>query len=285
MTNSDTIDIDHLRSWIGRTEEADDIVTPRLVAEFRATFDPHLAATPAGEAPLALHWCLTPRIAPTHALAADGHPAKGDFLPPIPLPRRMWAGGLTQFRAPLREGDTVRRVSRITDVSAKEGRTGRLCFVTIDHEYSVDGRVAIAERQDVVYREAATPGAAKEMPEPKPTQPHADLVWTVDATPALLFRYSAITFNSHRIHYDAPYATKAEGYAGLVVHGPVQASLLLNIAATVLGKTPAAFNHRGLSPLIAGTAFQVFARTDGDAIRCWTQNAEGTVCMEGDARA
>ena len=281
---ADTIDIAHLRTWIGRTEEADDIVTPRLTAEFRATFDPQLAPTAHDEAPLMIHWCLTPRIAPTYDLAADGHPTKGDFLPPVPLPRRMWAGGLTELRAPLRVGDTVRRVTHIEDVAMKEGRTGRLCFVTLRHEYSAGDQLAIVERQDIVYREAAAPGAPASTAAPKPSGPKPDLVWTVDATPALLFRYSALTFNSHRIHYDLPYVTQTEGYVGLLVHGPVQGTLLAHIAATALGRTPASFSHRGLTPLVAGTAFQVFARREDDVLRCWTQNAAGAVCMEGEAR-
>ena len=292
--SAEPIDLAHLRGWIGRTEEATDIVTPRLAAEYRATFAPHLAREQDTDAPLMLHWCLTPRIAATPDLAADGHPAKGDFLPPIPLPRRMWAGGLTQFHAPLRVGDAVRRVSRIEDVRMKEGRTGRLCFVTVRHEYLAGARLAIAERQDIVFREAATadaPQAPKGTATPAPAQaapretPAADLAWTIEASPALLFRYSAVTFNTHRIHYDAPYVTGVEGYAGLVVHGPLQASLLANIAATVLGRTPSTFSHRGVSPLIAGTAFQVLARRDGDTVRCWTENAAGVPCMEGEARA
>jgi 3-methylfumaryl-CoA hydratase len=278
------MNIDHLRSWIGQTEEASDLVTPRLIASYTATFAPHLAPCPAGDAPLALHWCLAPPIAPMSALGADGHPAKGAFLPPVPLPRRMWAGGRIEALAPLREGDFVTRRSRIGDVSAKEGRTGPLCFVAVEHEISTPRGLALRERHDIVYREATSlpasaPGATAE-PEP------ADLVWEIEASPTLLFRYSALTFNGHRIHYDRPYATSEEGYAGLVVHGPIQATLMLNIAATLAGRTTLSLDYRGVSPLIAGGAFFVKAKRQADgSIRTWTEGSDRRLRMEGTARA
>ena len=281
------MDIDHLRSWIGRTEETSDLITPRLAASYAATFDPHLAPHAAGEAPLALHWCLAPAIAPMAALGPDGHPAKGGFLPPVPLPRRMWAGGSIETLAPLREGDLVTRHSRIRDVAAKEGRSGTLCFVTVEHELSTSRGVALRERHDIVYREAssaaapAASAAAAAAVEPSP----ADLTWEVEAGPVLLFRYSALTFNGHRIHYDLPYVTGEEGYAGLVVHGPVQATLMLNIVATLSGSATLKLDYRGLKPLIAGGSFRVKAkRQDDGTIRAWTEGADGHVRMEGTAR-
>ncbi len=279
------MDIDHLRTWIGRTEEASDLVTPRLIASYAATFAPHLAPCPAGDAPLALHWCLAPPIAPMSALGADGHPAKGGFLPPVPLPRRMWAGGSIETLAPLREGDLVTRRSRIGDVTAKDGRSGPLCFVAVDHEISTARGMALRERHNIVYREAmnlpaAAPAAARAEPQP------ADLSWEIDAGPVLLFRYSALTFNGHRIHYDQPYVTQEEGYDGLVVHGPIQATLMLNIAATLAGNLRLKLDYRGLSPLTAGGAFLVKARRQDDGtIRTWTEGADGRLRMEGAARA
>ena len=278
------MDIDHLRSWIGRTEEASDLVTPRLIESYAATFAPHLAPCPQGGAPLALHWCLAPQIAPMNALGPDGHPAKGDFLPPVPLPRRMWAGGRLEALALLREGDLVTRRSTIGDVTAKEGRTGALCFVAVHHEVSTPRGLALRERHDIVYREATSlPAAATAATaEPEP----ADLVWEIEASPTLLFRYSALTFNGHRIHYDQPYATAEEGYAGLVVHGPIQATLMLNIAATLAGTTTLALDYRGLSPLIAGSRFFVKAQRNPDgSIKTWTEGADGRLRMEGTARA
>ena len=281
-TERTLLDLAHLRSWIGRTEEVDDLVTPRLAAEFRATFESHLAPVRDGEAPWTLQWCLTPPIAPTAALTDEGHIARGGFLPPVPLPRRMWAGGEIETRAPLRVGETVRRVSRVEDVAVKDGRTGQLCFVTVRHEYRAQGAVAIAERQDIVYRELASGGAP-----PSPAKAAAQdarkpqLAWTVDPTVPFLFRYSAMTFNAHRIHYDLPYVTETEGYPGLVVHGPLQASLLFNLAVTMSGAAPKRFSYRGLSPLIAGQPFQVCgARGSDGTLQCWTLDAAGRICMD-----
>ncbi|MCU4179705.1 MaoC family dehydratase N-terminal domain-containing protein [Bosea sp. BH3] len=279
------MDIDHLRSWIGRTQEASDLVTPRLIESFTATFAPHLAPGAAGDAPLALHWCLAPPIAPMAALGQDGHPAKGDFLPPVPLPRRMWAGGSIETLAPLREGDLVTRRSRIGNVTAKDGRTGPLCFVAVEHEITTARGLNLRERHDIVYREASSQNAAPARA-PAPAEPApADLAWEVEASPVLLFRYSALTFNGHRIHYDLPYVTSEEGYAGLVVHGPIQATLMLNIAAVLSGRSTLKLDYRGLNPLIAGGSFTVKAQRQGDGtIRTWTEGSDGRVRMEGTAR-
>lgn len=279
------MDIDRLRSWIGRTEEASDLITERLMQSFDATFAPHLAPCPAEDAPLALHWCLAPPIAPMAALGADGHAAKGEFLPPVPLPRRMWAGGMIETIAPLRLGDAVTRRSTIADVTYKEGRTGPLCFVAVDHEILSPRGLALRERHNIVYREAARPGAAPP-PVSAPVEPEpADLAWEVETSPVFLFRYSAITFNGHRIHYDLPYVTAEEGYAGLVVHGPIQATLMLNIIATLTGGAPIKLDYRGVNPLIAGAPFLVKAkRLEDGAIRAWTEGADGRVRMEGVSR-
>ncbi|WP_342364361.1 FAS1-like dehydratase domain-containing protein [Terrarubrum flagellatum] len=280
-----SLDIDHLRSWIGRTEEAEDVITPRLVAEYEATFAPHLAEVGDGEAPLGLHWCLAPPIRPMSELGPDGHPAKGGFLPPVPLPRRMWAGGTIEYRAPLKAGDRVVRHSTIEDVSAKIGRTGSLCFVAVRHEIATARGLALSERHDIVYREANAPGAASVKPEAPPAAAErADITWTVEASPVLLFRYSAMTFNGHRIHYDHPYVTGVEGYAGLVVHGPIQSTLLFNLAATLGEKPPALFSYRGLSPLTDGPAFRVAARRETDGrVTAWTESADGRICMRAEA--
>ncbi|KRE23806.1 protein dehydratase [Bosea sp. Root483D1] len=279
------MNIDQLKSWIGKSEAASDLITPRLVASYEATFSPHLAPYQQGEAPLALHWCLAPPISPMAALGQDGHAAKGEFLPPVALPRRMWAGGRIETIAPLRTGDEVTRRSTIGDVTWKEGRTGPLCFVAVDHELVTERGVALRERHNIVYREAAKPGA-EPPPATAPAEPRAaDLTWTVEASPVLLFRYSAITFNSHRIHYDQPYVTGVEGYDGLVVHGPIQATLIMNIIATLSGGKPIRLDYRGLAPLIAGEAFQVKAkRLEDGAIAAWTEGADGRVRMEGVSR-
>ena len=266
-------------AWIGRSREASDLVTPRLMAEFGATFAPHLAPVADGIAPPALHWCLAPETPSAASLGPDGHAAKGGFLPPVPLPRRMWAGGQIETLADLHVGDRVTRTETVRDVAFKVGRSGRLAFVTVDHAVATERGVAIRERQDIVYREAAnaqtgTAGA------PERDDPGAyEAVWDVPATPTLLFRYSAMTFNGHRFHYDQPYATQVEGYADLVVHGPMQASLLLNLAATLLGSVPPTFSYRGVSPMTANQVFRVCGRLTEKGFDGVTLDAADRVCM------
>lgn len=230
-----TADEAKLRGWIGRSDEAEDGVTQRLLDGFRATFEPHLAPMGEAQAPLGLHWCLAPPAVPMAELGPDGHPVRGGFLPPVPLPRRMWAGGELETAASLTVGDSVTRRSTISEVMMKEGRSGQLCFVAVNHAFSTERGVVIRERHDIVYRPIAKAEGAALPPVPAPAR-KADLAWRVVASPVLLFRYSALTFNGHRIHYDHPYVTGTEGYAGLVVHGPVQATLLLNIAAVLAGR-------------------------------------------------
>lgn len=269
--------------WIGRTRETRDLVTPRLMAEFRATFAPHLASVPAAEAWPAFHWCLAPETPAADALGPDGHAAKGGFLPPVPLPRRMWAGGEVETLSPLREGDSVTRVETLRDVAFKEGRSGRLCFVKVGHELIGPRGAAIRERQDIVYREAAGAqsgtGAAPELGSPA----DYETVWELPATPTLLFRYSAMTFNGHRFHYDQPYATKVEGYADLVVHGPIQGTLLMNLATVMLGRVPSRFRHRGMSPMTANQTFSVCGRMGAQGWEGVTLDAAGRVCMRATA--
>ncbi|WP_137389424.1 FAS1-like dehydratase domain-containing protein [Rhodoligotrophos defluvii] len=268
--------------WIGRTTEAEDVVAPRLVASFRATFEPFLAPTTTDEAPLGIHWCLSPAIAPQSALGPDGHPAKNRDVPPVPQPRRMWAGGSVEIFDPLRVGDRVKRVTTIANITRKQGRSGELWFVAVDHVYSTGRGVALRERHDMVYREAAKPGTSTgpTAADDAAARPHSR-TWTVETPPTFLFRYSAITFNGHRIHYDYPYATEVEGYAGLVVHGPIQATLLLNLAASEEGRAPERFSYRGLSPAFGGDPLLVCAGTNGEAGVYWTQHVSGRVHMEG----
>ncbi len=279
------IDIAWLRQSIGRTMQDEDVVTPRLVNEFRATLAPHLAAVNEGEAPLAIHWCLAPPAAAMRSLGPDGHAAKGEFLPPVPLPRRMWAGGSVETLAPLRLGDIVQRTSIIDDVSIKEGRSGTLCFVAVRHEIATDRGLAIRERHDIVYRDlpANSSTSAAEL-NSQPEKPRADLVWEVETSPVLLFRYSALTFNGHRIHYDHPYVTEIEGYGGLVVHGPLQASLLFNLAATLGGSAPRRFDYRGVAPLIVGEPLRICGkRESATQVKCWTETGSDIVTMEATA--
>jgi 3-methylfumaryl-CoA hydratase len=267
--------------WIGRTSESEDVITDRLAGSFRAIFEPFLAPLAPSEAPIGIHWCLSPAIEPMAALGPDGHPAKNLHLPPVPLPRRMWAGGSVECIGALRVGDRVRRKSTIADITRKVGRSGELWFVAVDHEYSTERGAAIRERHDIVYRAAPSPSDANTSASVQTSSVREGRstrsVWTVETTPTLLFRYSAITFNGHRIHYDLPYATEIEGYRGLVVHGPLQATLLLNLAARA-GAPPHRFTYRGIAPAIAGALLLAYAG-EGDGT-FWTASQDGTVHME-----
>ncbi|WP_157019438.1 FAS1-like dehydratase domain-containing protein [Mesorhizobium xinjiangense] len=277
-----SMDENPFAEWIGRKSEAEDVVTPRLVASFRATFAHYLAAVGEGEAPLGIHWCLSPAIAPVEALGADGHPAKNRDLPPIPLPRRMWAGGRIESHGPIRVGDRVRRESTNGSIMRKQGRSGELWFVVMHHDYRTRRGLAIRERHDIVYREAAKPESSRSVERSDENAGFTDTIdgsWVVETTPTLLFRYSALTFNGHRIHYDQDYATREEGYPGLVVHGPLQATLLYNLAAASMGRTPRHFDYRGLSPAIAGNPIRA-RQSSKNGSQFITEGVSGTIHME-----
>ncbi|MCU4160071.1 MaoC family dehydratase N-terminal domain-containing protein [Acidiphilium sp. AL] len=281
MTEATELDVDALRGWIGRRETVRDMLTPRLVRELQATLDQDAAVPEDGaKAPLAIHWCLAPPAAPGSALGPDGHPARGGFLPPVPLPRRMWAGGALRFHDRLRVDDAVERRSRIADVSVKRGRSGTLCFVAVDHEIATARGIAIAERQDIVYR-ALEDGSAK--PPAPAALPRAEFRREMRADPVLLFRYSALTFNGHRIHYDRSYVTEVENYPGLIVHGPLQATLLIEFAAATEGRAPAGFTFRGVSPLFDFTPFALCARRNETGLALWIETADGIRTMEAQA--
>ena len=239
--------------WIGRSVTRHDSVTPRLAAEFRAAMAPFLFDPPQAEhCPPGLHWGLAPATPRTGDCGPDGAEAKGQFMPPIPLPRRMWAGGSIETLQPFRIGQQIKRVSTIASVKPRDGKTGLLVLLSAVHEFSADGELLLRERQDLVFR-GSTPLLTK--PQDTPDAVAAG-DWTVEASPLLLFRFSAFTFNGHRIHYDAPYAME-EGYPGLVVHGPLQAALMLNLAATRLGAVPRHFGYRCVAPLFGGKTFGV----------------------------
>ncbi|WP_121061053.1 FAS1-like dehydratase domain-containing protein [Chachezhania antarctica] len=275
------VDIDHLRQWIGREQVEAERLSRTLVRQFNATFDRQSGAEEGDIAPLLIHFCLTQPIAPTSELGDDGHPARGGFLPPVPLPRRMWAGGAFSFQDDIRVGEIVERRSTIRDVVLKEGRTGVLCFVTVEHEIRSGGRDVLTERQDIVYRDATAPGdTAGRMPERASEGTHRTVI---RPTAPLLFRYSAMTFNGHRIHYDKAYVTEVEGYPGLIVHGPLQATLLAQMAADIRGARPTAFRFRSLSPLFDNADFSLNASEDWDGLKVWTARAGGPVAMEARA--
>ncbi|RDD72020.1 FAS1-like dehydratase domain-containing protein [Paracoccus versutus] len=282
MTDQPAVDIEDLRKAIGRESSASDIVTVQHCLALNATLDKDAPPPQPGDAaPLSIHWCLAPPTVPMRAIGADGHPQRGGFLPAVPLPRRMWAGGRLEFLDPIRVGDRVTRLSRIEDVRLKQGSSGPLCFVTVRHQVSTPRGPAINERQDIVYRGAET-GAAPAKPAVPPPGPRAEWSRSVMADPVLLFRYSALTFNGHRIHYDRAYATGEEGYPGLVVHGPLQATLLLTLAGELRGM-PKTFDFRGTSPLFDGAALTVNAAPSEAGLELWIAGADGRTTMSGSA--
>ena len=266
-----------LSAWIGRTEEIHDQLSLNLVNRIAATLGEQ--APQAGEPlPALWQWCFFQPAVEGSGLGGDGHPARGGFLPPADNRNRMWAGGRVEFHTPLKVGAHATRVSTITDVQQKHGKTGALLFVTVQHDYLQDGQLAMREEQDIVYREPTPPKLASGDPLPEGTWQES-----VTPTPTLLFRYSAVTFNGHRIHYDWPYATDTEGYPGLVVHGPLMATLSLRAFCRA---NPAArlrrFAYRGVRPLIAPHPFAVSGRVvAAGKAELWVGNAEG-VAQKGE---
>jgi 3-methylfumaryl-CoA hydratase len=216
--------------WIGREERRTDLLSATHLAAFDAMLDRDDEGPASDAAPRGIHWLLCPAIAPQSALGADGHPARGGFLPPVELPRRMWAGGQLRFVGALRAGDAVERRSVIKTIRSVEGRSGPLCFVTVEHRLLTERGVAVEEEQDIVYR--APPRGGDNTGAAKPAEVDIEgyaFRRPLAIDPVLLFRYSALTFNGHRIHYDRSYCIDQEGYPGLVVHGPLQATLLLDL--------------------------------------------------------
>jgi 3-methylfumaryl-CoA hydratase len=225
---------------------------------------------------------LAQPVYPMSELGPDGHPARGGFLPPVPLPRRMWAGGELEFLEPLRVGDEMTRTSRISDVTMKTGSTGILCFVSVEHLITTPRGTAIRERQDIVYRDISTaPPSTPAKPVPAPSAQHRE---SHMADPVLLFRYSALTFNGHRIHYDRDYVTRVEGYPGLIFHGPMQAAFLVEFASRLHGgAAPKKFSYRGVQPLFEGSEFSVNANETGAGMELWTANSAGQPTMKANA--
>jgi 3-methylfumaryl-CoA hydratase len=266
---TEELDIAALRAWVGRSETRSDVVAARLVSAYHATVsDQETSAASGDAAPPGIHWCLATPIAAMSALGPDGHPARGGFLPPIPLPRRMWAGSRIEFLAPLRVGDEVERTSTIKSVEAKTGRSGRLVFVTVEHLYRSTAGDAVREEQDLVFREATAAGTAPSSEPGETRLPPPDRTRRIEPSPVLLFRFSALTFNGHRIHYDRRYAMEVESYPGLVVHGPLQAALLVDLAASMRdGAAPRRFEFRAQRPLFDDRPFVLSGRwLDGSAL-------------------
>lgn len=276
----------HLRSWEGRSETLHDDITATPVRNLSAILDrDDPAPLPGTELPPLWHWLYFLPSARQSEIGPDGHAKRGGFLPPVPLPRRMWAGGRLQWHAPLRVGDKVARESRIVSVTHKAGRTGDLVFVLVRHEVRNAQGLALTEEHDIVYRAAAKPGD----PVPPPQAAPADAAWSREIVPddVLLFRYSALTFNGHRIHYDRRYVTEVEGYPGLIVHGPLIATLLVDLARR---QRPDArfrsFSFKAIRPTFDLHPFSVHGNpaADGKGAQLWARDHEGWLTMSAEAQ-
>ncbi|MBT9290000.1 FAS1-like dehydratase domain-containing protein [Prosthecodimorpha staleyi] len=260
-----------LADWIGRTETREETASALLAERIAALLD-HERAPQAGAAwPVAWVWALFPPALRAGEIGPDGHRRRGGFLPPVPLPRRMWAGSTVEVRRPIRVGERLTRRSEILDVADKTGRSGPLVFVTVEHRITGDEGADLSDRHTIVYREITpTPTPT---PEPAPEDADAAVdpgfapLWRrhLSAGPVLLFQYSAVTFNTHRIHYDEPYCRQIEGYPGLVVHGPLIATGLADLVeANQPGRFVQAFTFRALAPVFAPADVTFLGRADGD---------------------
>ncbi len=271
-----------LQSWIGREEVADDIAAAAPLAGLAATLDRADAPAAGDMVPPGGHWLYFLPRAPQSGLGPDGHALRGGFLPPVPLPRRMWAGGRLEFPGALRLGEAIRRRSVIKDVTEKTGKSGALAFVVLRHEISGLDGLAVIEEQDLVYRQAPDPKAPP--PPPRPAPDGGAWSRTIHPDAVMLFRYSALTFNGHRIHYDRPYATEAEGYPGLVVHGPLIATLLMELCQNERPDARlAGFGFRMVGPLFDTAPFTVHGRPTDDGADLWAANEDGALAAQATA--
>ena len=276
-----TLDIDMLRGWIGRTETAADLIGPGPARRMQATLDRQPSMTEGDDLPPFWHYLYFNPEIPASQLKEDGHEALGRFLPPVALPRRMWASGRVEIARPLRIGEVATKASKIVDVTMKEGRSGALCFVTVDHDLTVDAEHCLSERQNIVYREMPAPGAPQ--PSGKPAPDAASFAAVITPDPVLLARYSALIFYSHRIHYDADYTREVEGYPGLVVHGPLTATLLLDLGvAQRPGARLTSFDIRAMSPLFCPNLVHLEGCHDGSTTHMWARTPDGTLAMTVD---
>jgi 3-methylfumaryl-CoA hydratase len=269
--------------WIGKTEEAEELITLAPVRAAAATLDDTTTGFgPGSPLPPLWQWFFFLPMAPQAQLGSDGHPQRGGFLPPIELPRRMFAGARMRFVRPLVIGKRAHRRSVIREVTEKQGRTGALAFVTVAHLIDQDDEVCIEEEQDLVYREPGSPVVA---PEPRELTPDPVGSWTrlITPTPTLLFRFSALTFNAHRIHYDRTYATGVEGYPGLVVHGPLTAVLLMELVRSHAHRPVATFEFRARAPLFDLAPFRLIALPDGERVHLEAQGPDGQTTMNATA--
>lgn len=263
--------------WVGRTTSRVEPLDPAQARQMQATLDREPSLTSGDPLPPAWHWLYFHEAVRASDLGQDGHPRLGLTMPPVPLPRRMWAGGTLDFDAPLVLGESAEQISTITAVEPKQGRTGPLFFVTLENHVQQGGQTCVRERQTIVYRERPARAAAVE---PPPGEVDFSREWHFDAT--ALFRYSALTFNGHRIHYDADYCRQVEGYPDLVVHGPLLATLLLDLVVSA-ERPLRRFEYRAHSPVVLPRPFTVNGRREGEATDLWVSSHDGRLTMRAQA--
>lgn len=279
------IDVDALMEWVGRTKTCSDVACAKPVRALSALLDCDDGEPQAGDPiPPCWHWLYFLPLYRSAEIGLDGHPLRGHFLPPVELPRRMWAGSRIAFLRPIAVGSAISRLSRILDVKAKVGRTGPLAFVRVLHEIGDAGGLALKEEQEIVFRELPSPNDP--LPEARPAPLNAQWTQLIHPDEVLLFRYSALTFNGHRIHYDRRYAEKVEGYPGLVVHGPLIATLMLELLRRNLPDARVTnFSFRALTPTFDVNTFQVCGCQDsnGESVRLWAKHNDGRLAMDATA--
>jgi 3-methylfumaryl-CoA hydratase len=280
-TTTATGELEQYKAWVGRTRTTEDIAAPFPPRALAATLDSGDGEFKIGDAlPPLWHWLYFLEAAPASQIGPDGHPRRGDFLPPVTLPRRMWAGSRLKFPGVINVGDKIHRRSEILAVEPKSGGTGQMVFVTVLHRVSANGVLATVEEHDIVFRQAAQPGDKA----PPPKQAPTDSQWRKDVVPdpVLLFRFSALTFNGHRIHYDLPYVTGEEGYPGLIVHGPLMGLMMLELARRANpDRRIAAYQFRAINPVFHTTPFAVCAKAQDGEVTTWIARNDGALAQQG----
>ncbi|MEI7816297.1 MAG: MaoC family dehydratase N-terminal domain-containing protein [Desulfuromonadales bacterium] len=277
-----TLVMDSLCTWIGKTQTDEDLISVRHSNLMAATVDFLQGNICDGEnLPPLWHWIYFLTGVHANELGPDGHPARGGFMPPVPLPNRMWAGGRVTFMSPVIIGSIVRKESSILKIDYKQGRSGDLVFVTVLHEVkSQQGDLLIREEQDIVYKESTPTKQGGSTPA---TMPVAQFTTTYTPDSTMLFRYSSLTFNGHRIHYDVDYCRNTEGYQNLVIHGPLNATMMAGFAEEISGTKLATFCYQGLSPALLGDSITMHASINERTINLWATLDNGTICMKAEA--
>ena len=274
------VDIDYLNQWVGNKESIEQTISAEPLHRMAATLDQAPGdIVDGGIVPPLWHWLYFLKPARASELGRDGHAALGGFMPPVPLPRRMWAGGQLKFSAPLRVGELARRQSTVRDIKVKQGRTGALCFVEVEHRVLVGDDLRLSEIHNIVYRDIKQADEVAVLPPEVPI----DALWTREVVPdsTLLFRYSALTFNGHRIHYDIDFCRDQEGYPGLVFHGPLTATMLLELAmAQNPNQLPETYEFRAYSPLFDNEPFTLNGKMDGSKAIMWASNPDNCLAMQ-----